>query len=71
MLVLNLRLLPASHCGKLWFAPSAVYIESVVGKVAMGQVSITLLHFSHANIIPPMLRTMDSGPVSGRSSVRI
>jgi len=67
--LLQLRLLPVSLCGKLWFSPSAVYTEFVADKVALVEVSIKLLRFFHIIIIPPVLRTLDSGPKSGCNSI--
>jgi hypothetical protein len=39
------------------FNPRSVHVWSVLGKVAMGQVSIREFHLSSASIIPPVLHT--------------
>jgi hypothetical protein len=39
------------------FDPGSVYVGFVVDKVALGQVFLPVLQFSHVSMIPPMLHT--------------
>ena len=42
---------------KPMFDPRSVYVTFVVDKVALRQVSLTVLHFSLVQVIPPLLHT--------------
>jgi hypothetical protein len=44
------------------FAPWSIHVVFVVDKVGLGQVSLRVLRFSPANIIPPLLHIHLSPP---------
>jgi hypothetical protein len=67
------RLFAGLSARRSGFASRAIHLIFVVGKVALGQVSLRVLRFSPVSIIPPPLHIhsciiwgMDSAPVSGQ-----